>query len=277
MRLFWHAPAVCGRALSHAALIGLALGALAPASALHAADGDLGRHKPSWWTDTALPALGRPLARERGEPVSRYNLTDDERMLRDLAYAYVDPPRERQVWERELAHHARARVIPNDWPRADRTLYFSTLSQAGYRSTSARYNRLIEDIEADRARIAPFFSLAERVRVMDVARERALPAIDQVTLDEHAHAMARVAENLMLHGWVHRRLGERVAAYRFALERLAISEPSPQVGAVELALVRLEDAIAQIRRIDTGGAQRIEAGGRQPWFPTTDKPETNLK
>jgi hypothetical protein len=255
----------------HAVLLFAAF--LSPAP-LIAADGDLGRHKPSWWTDTFLPALGKPLAAGRGEPVSGFNLTDEEKILRDLSYALIDPPHERQVWERIVAIHARARTVPNDTGGRDREGCFRALSDSPYRSTAARYARLVDDIEADRARIAPFFTTAERVRVLDDARERALSAIERVTTDEQADAMARIAENLMLVGWVHRRLGERVVCYRYALERLAISEPSPAVASGERALARLEQAIALIRRIDSDAPRRpVATGPREPWHPTTDEPQ----
>ena len=37
----------------------------------------------------------------------------------------------------------------------------------------------------------------------------------------------RVGENVLIVGWAQRSLVERVAAYRFALERLIIAVPSP--------------------------------------------------
>ena len=49
-----------------------------------------------------------------------------------------------------------------------------TLFTTAYRSQTARYNRLIEDIRSDVMRLDPFFSSAHYVSEMDGKREKAL-------------------------------------------------------------------------------------------------------
>jgi hypothetical protein len=241
----------------------------------HAQTGDFGRPKPSVWSSEILPFVGDRLARSRGEPVSRFPWTDDEREWRDLAWGLLEPPHDAHPAPGTMAEWRRQRILRNDYPAFDRTVCARDLLGTSMRSSGTRYRLIIEASETDRARIAPFFALAERVFVMDAAREKSLLAIPDVTPGEFAEAMARVAENRMLHGWVHRRLGERVACYRFALERLAIATPMPQVVEVERAILALEEDIRQIRRIAQAPAPRGPAKGGERFFPTTEKP--NLK
>jgi hypothetical protein len=48
--------------------------------------GDLGRLQPYLASDGIHDWVGRDAARSAGAPVSNYNLTEDERRLRDLAF-----------------------------------------------------------------------------------------------------------------------------------------------------------------------------------------------
>ncbi|HQF31403.1 MAG TPA: hypothetical protein PLJ34_08145, partial [Hyphomicrobiales bacterium] len=54
--------------------------------------GDFGRARPSFVNDQIAPMIGLASASARGEAVSLYNLTDDERELRDLSWSIVRPP-----------------------------------------------------------------------------------------------------------------------------------------------------------------------------------------
>jgi hypothetical protein len=81
---------------------------------------------------------------------------------------------------------------------------------------------------------------------MDTVRERGLAGIGRITPQEREIAMARIAENRMLIGWVYRRLGERVQGYRFALERLLVKTPAPAAVDAERALRAYEERLAKI-------------------------------
>jgi hypothetical protein len=217
----------------------LAAGCAAPA-------GDLGRPQPSFIHDKVLPFVGSYAAAGRGEPVSRAPLTDDERQLRNLAYAILMPPYERQEWEKGFAEMRRTRIFANDVPTFDSIGYADTLLNTHYRSSTARYARITEDIRADTIRADPFFATARRVVEMDTIREKSFSHVTRLTADEREMAMARVAENRMLIGWVYRRFGERIVGYRLALERLVIATPAPAAVGAERALRVFEDRLAHI-------------------------------
>lgn len=207
---------------------------------------DFDRPNPSYFHDEMLPVVGAYAARHRGEPVSPAPLTDDERTLRDLAYGIIAPPVSRQKWLLTITDLRQSRVLPNDEPPFDVEKYAATILDIPYRSATARYARLIDDIRADSLRIAPFFNVAKRVVDMDTARERSLAGIARLTPEERETAMARVAENRMLIGWVYRRFGERSRAYRYALERLFLKTPAPAAVDAERALRAHEERLAKI-------------------------------
>jgi hypothetical protein len=198
--------------------------------------GDFERPLPSYFHDETLPVVGAYAAQHRGEPVSGAPLTDDERVLRDLAYAIIAPPVTKQKWFVSITDLRQSRMLPNNEPPFELDKYANTLLETPYRSATARYSRLIDDVRADSLRVTPFFTVAKRVVDMDTARERSLGGVARLTLAEREIAMARVAENRMLIGWVYRRLGERSRGYKFALERLFLKTPAPAGVDAERAL-----------------------------------------
>jgi hypothetical protein len=198
--------------------------------------GDFERPYPSVFHDDVLPVVGAYAAQRRGEPVSSAPITDDERSLRDLAYGIIAPPITRQQWLLSITDLRTTRMIPNNQPRFDVEKYATVLINTSYRSATARYSRLVDDVRADCLRVGPFFSVAQRVVDMDTARERSLTGVTRLLPEEREIAMARVAENRLIIGWVYRRFGERMKGYRFALERLFLSQPAPAAVDAERAL-----------------------------------------
>jgi hypothetical protein len=208
--------------------------------------GDFERPNPSYFHDEVLPPIGAYAAQHRSEPVSRAPYTDDERTLRDLAYAIIAPPVTRQKWFVSITDLRQSRVLPNNEPPFDVEKYASSIIDTPYRSATARYSRLVDDIRADSVRVSPFFAVAKRVVEMDTIRERSLAGVTRLTPEEREIAMARVAENRMLIGWVYRRFGERARGYKYALERLFIKAPAPAGVDAERALRAYEERLAKI-------------------------------
>jgi hypothetical protein len=209
------------------------------------AGGDFGRLRPTFVTDDIHAWVGTEAARFGGEQSSRYPLTDDERLLRDLAYPLIEPPYDRNRWSAVIAEYGSARELLNDWWVIDRAAYSERLMSSYDRSASRRYAVLTDDIRNDIVRIDPFFVLARRVLGMDEKREKALGLVSALAPEERANALARIAENRCVIQWVYRSLLERVSAYRFALERLVIAEPSDAAAEIERVLIQLQGRIAQ--------------------------------
>jgi len=131
--------------------------------------------------------------------------------------------------------------------RFDRTAYATHLFGSRYRSPSARYARLTDDIRDDETRLPQFFETAARVLDIDKKRRKSLAYVSDLSEHERNEALRRIYTNASLVSLVNRRLSERVEGYRFALERLVIATPSQEAVQVEQALNRLQAEIARYR------------------------------
>jgi len=183
--------------------------------------------------------------------VRRSGLTDDERQLRDLAYPLIQPPFDRARWHSVLGEYSATPSVPTSSQYFDRTVYSRELMTRWYRSPSGRYAQLIEDVRNDIVRVGPFFRVAARVADLDRKRQLSLAYVSNLQADERGNALTRVGENLVVIRWVDRSLTQRVAAYRYALERLVIAFPSPMAVEAERVLNQLQTKIgdAQAGRV----------------------------
>jgi hypothetical protein len=236
--VFWHHGAIRCRIPLVAAIAG-------PLLLAACASGDFGRVRSTFVRDDMHGWIGAEAAHESGIRPSTYPPTDDERLLRDLSYPLIAPPHERYHWNNLVSQYGETGDVPRDWGAFDETEYERQLMGTAYRSATARYAKLNDDIRGDVERIPQFFSVARRVLDMDQKREKALPHVSLLTRGEKANARGRVAENALLVAWVQRSLARRVAAYRYALERLVIATPTPMAVEVERSLTLLRSRIAE--------------------------------
>ncbi len=191
--------------------------------------------------------IGTETALLHGGPVSAFPLTDDERLLRDLAYPLIEPPYDRNQWYAVLNEYGVGRVFHRNWWIYDPRGYAQHLFGVEYRSASARYAQILDDVRNDIVRVGPFFSLARRVLDMDSKRARSIPYVGGLSAPELIDAQARIAENRCVIQWVERSLIERAASYRYALEHLVVGDPSPSAVEVERALRQLNASLAASR------------------------------
>jgi hypothetical protein len=205
--------------------------------------GDFGRLRPDLVTDDIHAWVGRDAARNAGAPVSAYNLTDDERTLRDLAFPLIEPPYDRQRWDAVIYEYGINRKFRHDPWVDDPSAYYAHLQATFHRSTAARYNQLIDDIRNDIVRIEPFFAIARRVVDLDRRRQASMEQIADLTPADRANAQARIGENSLTIAWVSNSLNQRCASFRFALEHLAVAEPEPAAAEADRALTELQQQI----------------------------------
>jgi hypothetical protein len=210
-----------------------------------ALNGDFGRVRDSLVNDDIHSWVGREAALSYGAPVSLYNLTENERTLRDLAFPLIEPPYNRQRWDSVLYEYGIKRKFHSAWWPFDRSAYYRHLMIAYHRSTTGRYDQLIEDIRNDVTRIGPFFEMARHVADLDRKREKSMAYVADLNPHERGNALARIGENTLTIGWVQRSLTERCAAYRYALERLVVAEPSNTAIEAERVLKQLQMRIAE--------------------------------
>lgn len=205
-------------------------------------NGDFGRVRPELVTDDMHAWVGRDAVAGAGEKPSKFPLTDDERELRDRAFALIQPAYDRNRWysvvqEYGLDHSRRQEAA------FDPAAYWRHLDAAWRRSDTSSYARIAADARNDVERLEPFFATAARVTDMDVRRAQGLAYVagtTGLTRGEADNARRRNDENAAVIGWVCRSLGERVASYRFALDRLVIRLPSADAVDAERSINLLE-------------------------------------
>jgi hypothetical protein len=219
---------------------------------------DFGRVRPTLRSDDIHSWMGPAVAERYGEPASLFRLTDDEKLMRDLAYPLIEPPYERQRWYSVLNEYGLSGYFRPTWWVNNETAYAQAMFADPARSTETYYNRLIDDIRNDIVRIPPFASTARIVTDMDHKRGKALRYISDASPGERANAGARIAENTLIARWVHQSLMERANSYRFALERLVISSPSKQAAEAERQL--------NLMRMRISEATLVPPGSQGPWI-----------
>lgn len=207
------------------------------------ANGDFGQVRPTLVRDDMHDWVAEHASAATPGAPSGYLLTDDERALRDLAYPLIAPPYDRQRWYSIAGEYG---VFRPPVPMA-RDAYARQLSSDSYRSPSARYQQLTDDIRNDTARLPQFFETAGRVLDIDGKRRTSLAYISALNRAERANALRRIEENARIVGMVRTSLAGRVSAYRFTLERLVVALPSPQAVEAERALNQLNAQIGRYR------------------------------
>ncbi|OAF11083.1 hypothetical protein [Bradyrhizobium neotropicale] len=213
------------RSLSSAVLLALIGAALAGCSG-----GDFGRTRADMRSDDMHRWLGAEVTSSVGLRASQFQLTEEERQLRDLAYPLIEPPLSRPAWKSVFGDY---QALPSPWRQKvvfDRTMYGRTLIDEPHRTHSSRYAQLIEDVRNDITRFEPFFASAIRVIDLDKKRNASMARVSELSPREREDAIARMQENSLIIQWVQQCLEQRVSSYRWGLERLVIQAPDPMAA-----------------------------------------------
>ena len=224
-------------------------------------EGDFGRAERSPANESIMKFGGKWRAKLQGELYSDFNMTDEEILMRDKAWALIRPPHAQdwvstELWDfipsiryatlHVLTDLQRTRLTPVIDTAFNAKHYYRALRAEKYASHHVRYDRITADINADREVFAAFIPVAERVVAMDGERMSALNRASDMEPGELKNAYARVDENRRFVGWVWRAMKFRMQAYAYAIKRLEIETPSPKVADANAALRRLHaDFLAQ--------------------------------
>src|SRR5258706_14804884 len=188
--------------------------------------GDFGRTREDFRNDDMHRWIGGEATGSVGLRASQFQLTDNERLLRDLAYPLIEAPHSRPAWKSVFGDY---QPLPSPWRQKvvfDRTMYGRTLIDEPHRSHTSRYQQLIEDVRNDITRFEPFFSSAARVIELDRKRNASLKMVSELSAREQADAVARMEENTLIVQWVQQCLERRISSYRWALERPVSQTPA---------------------------------------------------
>ena len=192
--------------------------------------GDFWRTRDDMRNDDMHSWIGREATSSIGAHPSQFQLTDNERQLRDYAYPLIEPPHSRPAWKSVFGDYT---TIASPWrqtPSFDRTAYGRALIDEPHRSDASRYAQLIDDVRGDIARFEMFYSTAVRVIDLDRKRDATMAHISELSPRERGDAVARMQENALIVQWVQQCLEQRVSSYRWALERLVLQAPDPMAA-----------------------------------------------
>lgn len=216
--------------------------------------GDLGRAEPDVVHDDLMPAAGAMRARDAGEPVSDFNVTDEETEMANRVWRFETSGHTRDWFFDTIAEWRRTRLLPpGSGPVFTPDRYYAYLHGTAYRSAEVRYATMIEDIEADLATIPDTFAAICRVETLDHRRRLAAAGL-AAGADMHADLAARLAENGRQIDTFAAALRYRYESYEYALDHLLIEEPYPAARTVDIDLDRLKVEVATAERDDFCGA-----------------------
>jgi hypothetical protein len=187
--------------------------------------GDFGRVRQDALNDDMHRWMGTEATGSIGLHPSRFQLTENERQLRDLAYPLIEPPHSRPAWKSVFGDY---KPIAPPWrqkPAFDRSAYGRQLIDEPHRADTSRYAQLIDDVRDDITRFDPFFTIAGQVFDLDSKRNASLRLISDLSPRERSDAVARMEENTLIVQWVQQCLEQRIASYRWALEHLVVQAP----------------------------------------------------
>ena len=244
-----------GRAVAIVALLG-ATGACAQRPI-----GDLGRAGPGVLHDDILPAIGKTRAQLFGEPVSQFNLTDQEREMHDRVWRFLVSPHAEDWFFDVAVELQRTRVA---WPldqhfKPDR--YYGWLRQTAFASSRVRYNAVADHVRADLDTMPSTFRSICAVREID--RQRAVAAREIAGIGEGTRedAAARKAENDLRIDWFVRAAAYRFESYGYALNHLLVETPHEEAVVVDGLLSELAGYVESARQGDfcAGGQGVIPA------------------
>ena len=208
--------------------------------------GDFGRARQDVRNDDMHRWIGVEATGSVGLPASQFQLTDNERLLRDLAYPLIEPPHSRPALKSVFGDY---KPIPSPWrqkPTFDRTAYGRLLIDEPHRSHASRYAQLMEDVRDDLTRFDPFFAAADRVLSLDRKRHASLKYISELSSSERGDAIARMEENTLIVQWVQQCLQQRISSYRWALERLVIHAPDGVAADADRLITKLAEQASRV-------------------------------
>lgn len=210
--------------------------------------GDFGRADDSVIHDEILPRVGAMAASDRGDPVSRFILTDEEELMRNRVWRFLIAPHASDWMFDAAVERQRTRITePTDLSfTTDR--YYNHLRLDNYRSTNTRYVTIAEDARTDLKTIpGTFLSICE---VMEIERRRnvALKGLYPNNDAVRKHVKAREFENANVVAWFTRALDYRYKSYDVALNRLLVETPHQEAGLSNVALNRLAVFVDRAKR-----------------------------
>jgi hypothetical protein len=202
--------------------------------------GDFGRAAPDPIHDQVMPALGTGRALLGKEPVSAFNLSDEEREMRDRIWHYLVAPHAFDWFQANVVELQRTRILPvSGKSLLPQDRYYLWLHGERFASSATRYARIEDDVTVDVELMPSVF--ASICAVLEQDRQRGVAANGIADLDEATkrNAAARQIENRTQIGWFAAAVQNRYASYNYALDHLLVETPHRAAIGVNGALNEL--------------------------------------
>lgn len=210
--------------------------------------GDFGRAQPGVLHDEIMPAIGSTRAQIAGEPVSSFNLTDQEREMHDRVWRFLVAPHAHDWFFEFAAELQRTRLSGASDHKFAPNRYYRWLQQRDFASSRVRYGKLGEHIQADLDTLPTTFLAICAVLEIDRRRGIAVAEISGLTAEARADAAARRHENAVRIDWFVRAVAYRHASYGFALDHLLVETPHEEAVLVDAMLSELGTYVAWAQR-----------------------------
>lgn len=242
--------------------------------------GDFERPGPNFTHDKMMPAIGTVRARLAKEPVSNFNLTDQEKLMHDRVWRFLISPHSRDWAFDASVELKRTRISTASDTRFALDRYYKWLHRTDYASSRVRYATVGDDIRDDLATLPETF--AAICAVIEVDRERRVALTRQSGLGPTtgADVAARQAENGETIGWFTRALSYRYHSYDYALKHLLVETPHEEARPVDARLNDMALYVQAAERADfcgrfSGGGGK-QAGGAIPSRYSTMRMDTEV-
>lgn len=208
--------------------------------------GDFGRPQPGVLHDEIMPAVGKARAEIAGEPVSSFNITDDEAEMHDRVWHFLVAPHADDWFMDTVVELQRTRIAGPNASRFEPGRYYRWLRRTHYQSSHVRYRTVADDARTD-ADLAPstFVSIC---KVLEIDHRRAVASRDMSGL-AWEEVVARQAENAMFIDWFTRSLRYRYDAYNVALDHLLVETPHEDAMETD---ARIGDLAFYVERAERG-------------------------
>lgn len=219
--------------------------------------GDFGRAKPGVLHDQVMPAIGDFAAKQRREPVSNFNLTDQERLMHDRTWRFLVAAHGRDWMFNTSVELQRTRIGRARDHTFTTERYYTWLRETQYRSSTTRYATVGRAIAADLDTVGPTFAAICAVQEVDRQRQAALSNLAGIEAEVAANSAARREENQWHIDWFVRALTYRYDSYAYALDHLLVETPHEQSMSVDASLQQLRPWVDRARRGDFCGAAGV--------------------
>ena len=208
--------------------------------------GDFGRPAPSVLHDDLMPAFGKARAGMSGEPVSAFNLTDEETEMHDRVWRFLVAPHADDWFMDTVVELQRTRLVTQGSKRFEPGRYYRWLRQTRYESSHVRYRTVADDARTD-ADLAPH-AFRAICRVLEIDRRRSVASRNLSGL-AWEEVEARRAENATFIAWFTVSLRYRYDAYNNALDHLLVETPHREAVEVD---ARLGDLVLYVDSAERG-------------------------